>query len=145
MSETLFPPSVMDARIMQTDDYKRMYERSAIGILRSTPDGQYIMANPAAVRLHGYDSEAELLEAVRNLAHEVYVDPADRVTLSGLLERDGSVEAFECEIYRHKTKERIWVRQNIFQITDDDGQLCCFEGFVEDITEQKRAEEENRR
>ena len=145
MSDTLFHLSAAKARAIGVDDYKRMYDRSAIAIFRSTPDGRYIMANPAGVRLHGYDSEADLLRAVRDIADEVYVDPKDRQALRHRLEQHGAAEGFECEIYRHKTRERIWVRQNIFQIAGEDGRLSYLEGYVEDITERKRAEEENKR
>lgn len=122
-----------------------MYEMAAIGIFRSTPDGRYIMANPAGVRMHGYDSEAELLGAVRSIADEIYVDPRDRETMRHRLEEHGSIEGFECEIYRHKTKERFWVRQNIFRVTDEDGRGYCLEGYVEDVTDFKRAQEDLKR
>ena len=145
MSDTVFDLSALKARVVDVDDYKRMYDRSAIAIFRSSSDGRYIMANPAGVRLHGYDSEAELLKAVHNIADEVYVDPADREALRRLLDDTGAAEGFECEIYRHKTRERIWVRQNIFLVTDDEGRVICLEGYVEDISERKYAEEENKR
>ncbi len=127
---------------LSLEDYKRLYERSAIGVFRSIPEGRYIAVNPAGVRMHGYESEAELLRAVRDIATEVYVHPEDRATLRATLENKGAVLGFECEIYRHKTGERFWARQNIWRITGEDGRLRFFEGHVEDITERKRADEE---
>ena len=142
MSDSLSQPSTHPSRTIHADDYKRMYEMSAIGIFRSTSDGRYVMANPAGVRMHGYESEIELLRAVHSIADEVYVNPRDRETMSQLLEEHGSVEGLECELYRHKTKERFWVRQNIFRVTDEEGRLWYLEGYVEDITERKRMEED---
>jgi len=127
--------------IIRADNHERLFELSAIGIFRSTPAGRYLMANPAGVRMHGYSSEAELLRAVRNVGDEVYVDPGNRQTISQLLEEHGSVEGYECQIYRHKTKEPIWVRQNIYLATDAEGRPWYLDGFVEDITESKRVEE----
>ncbi|MDP6709083.1 MAG: PAS domain-containing protein, partial [Alphaproteobacteria bacterium] len=101
---------------------------SSIGIFRSTADGRYVMANPAGARMHGYDSEAELLRAVRNIAKDVYVDAEDRETMRRLLEEQGFVEGFECEILRHKTRERIWVRQNVYRIMNDAGRPWYLEG-----------------
>ena len=122
-------------------DYKRIFERSAIAIFRSTTDGRYIRANPAAARLHGYDCEADLLRAVSNVAEEIYVNPEDRETMRRRLVEQGSVEGFECEIYRHKSRERIWVRQNVYPINDRQGRLRYLEGYVEDLTSHFRIEE----
>ncbi len=124
----------------QAENYERVYTQSAIGIFRSTPDGQYIAANPAAVRLHGYDSEQELLQAVGDVGEEIYVRPQDRIALRNMLEKHGEAFGFECEIYRHKTGERCWVRQNIWKISDNEGRLRYLEGHVEDITERKNFE-----
>jgi PAS domain S-box-containing protein len=123
-------------------DYRRVYERSAIGIFKSSPEGRYIAANPAAVRLHGYDSERELLQAVRNIGKEVYVHPEDRDNMRRMLEDSDAVIGYECELFRHKTKQRCWVRQNVWALRDDSGRLLYLEGHVEDISERKRAEQE---
>ncbi len=130
-----------DARL-SLEDYERLYERSAIGVFRSIPEGRYTAVNPAGVRMHGYESEDELLRAVRDIATEIYVRPEDRATLRAFLEDRGEVLGFECELYRHKTGERFWARQNLWRIMGEDGRLRFFEGHVEDITERKRADEE---
>lgn len=131
-----------DVTVQQDQDarYERIYDRAAIGIFRSTPEGRYFSANPAAVRLHGYDSEAELLDAVADVGEEVYVDPADREALKRALETDGHAFGFESRIVRHKTKEPCWVRQNVWKVADSDGNFLYLEGHVEDITERKNAE-----
>ena len=121
--------------------YARIYDKSAIGIFRSSPEGRYISANPAGVRLHGYDSESEMLQAVADISTEVYVDPEDRETLTGLLQQQDSVLGFESQIYRHKTGQRCWVRQNIWKVFDATGQLLYLEGHVEDIDEHKTFEQ----
>ena len=144
MSDPVSGSSTDHAEVIRADNYRRLYETSAIGIFRSTPDGGYVMANPAGVRMHGYDSEAELLRAVRNIAGEVYVDPEDREAMRQLLVDQGFVEGFECEIYRHRSKERLWVRQNVYRVTDEAGRLWYLEGYVEDITDRKRVETELR-
>ncbi len=123
------------------DLWRRLYERSGIAIFQSSPEGHYIRANPAGARMHGYDSEAALLQAVRDIGREVYCNPKDRETMRALIEEHGAVEGFECQIYRHRTGERFWVRQNIYPVTDDDGRLLHWEGYVEDVTDRKRAEE----
>ncbi|MDP6705342.1 MAG: PAS domain S-box protein [Alphaproteobacteria bacterium] len=133
--------NVLQAPADDNELYRRMYELSAIGMFRSTPDGRYITANPAGARLHGYDSEAELLRAAPHIADEIYVDAEDRAELRRLLEERGAVVGFECQIYRHKTGERIWVRQNVCRVTDEHGRTAYLEGCVEDISDRKRNEQ----
>jgi signal transduction histidine kinase len=54
--------------------------------------------------------------------------------------RDGTVRNFESEIYRHKTRERIWISENARLVRDDSGQPQHYEGTVEEITERKSFE-----
>jgi len=97
---------------MASADFSTFFELLPIGAYRSTPDGRQIRANAALVRLDGYESEAEMLAATKDLATEWYVDPQRRVLFKELLAKHGRVINFDSEVYRHKTRERIWVRVN---------------------------------
>ena len=123
-------------------DYRRIFERASEGIYRSTPDGRQLRANPALCALNGYASEAEQLAGVTDIAREWYVDPARRDTFRALLARDGAVHDFESEIYRHATRERIWISENAYLVRDADGAPLFYEGTVRDITDRKHAEAE---
>jgi len=120
------------------DDFRSLFEFLPIGAYRSRPDGTQLRANPALVRMNGYDSEVELLAAVRNIAREWYVDPARRTLFVQLLERDGQVTGFESEVWRHKTRERIWVSENAHIVRNAAGEVSFFEGTVEEISERVR-------
>ena len=50
----------------------------------------------------------------------------------------GSVKNFISEVYRLQTRERIWVSENAWTITDDSGNVLFYEGVVEDITDRVR-------
>ncbi len=126
------------ARIAQ--DLGRIFDNAAEGIYRSTPDGRQLRANPALVRLNGYASEAEMLAAVNDIAAEWYVDSARRDEFKRLLERDGRVNGFVSEVYRHKTRERIWISENAWVVRDAAGRPLFYEGTVVDVTMSKRAE-----
>ena len=117
----------------------RVFDNAAEGIYRSTPDGRQLRANPALVRLNGYDSEEELLTAVNDIASEWYVEPGRRDAFKALLERDGRVSGFESEVYRHKTRERIWVSENAWIVRDEQGRTLFYEGTVVDITDRRTA------
>jgi PAS domain S-box-containing protein len=125
-------------------DYRRIFERASEGIYRSSPDGRQLRANPALCALNGYASEAEQLAGVTDIAVEWYVEPTRRATFREILARDGVVREFESEIYRHATRERIWVSENAYLVRDENGAPLFYEGTVRDITDRKRAEAEAR-
>ena len=120
--------------------YRVIFENATEGIYLSSLDGRNIRANPALVRLNGYESEAEMLAEVNDIAGEWYVDPDRRRQFQDLMERDGRVTGFESEIYRYKTRERIWISENARAVRDADGRILHYEGTVVDITARKRAE-----
>jgi PAS domain S-box-containing protein len=123
----------MDA---ERSDFSALFEALPIGAYRSRPDGTMLRANPALVRLNGYQDEAELLRAVRDIAREWYVDPGRRAEFMRRLDGDGRVTAFVSEVWRHKTRERIWITENAAVVRDAAGQVLCYEGTVEEITER---------
>jgi two-component system sensor histidine kinase/response regulator len=119
--------------------FRDIYENVSEGIYRSSIDGRQLSANPALVRLNGYASEAEMLAAVQNIAAEWYVDPRRRDLFCKLLLEHGRVENFVSEVYRHKTRERIWISENARLVRDrTSGAPLYFEGTVREITETVR-------
>ncbi len=121
-------------------DYRSIFDNAVDGIYRSSPEGRQLKANPALVRLNGYETEAEMLRAVNDIGSEWYVRRGRRAEFKRLLEQDGKVENFNSEIYRHKTRERIWISENARLVRDQYGAPLFYEGTVRDITQQRRAE-----
>ena len=119
---------------MHRPDFSTLFDLLPIGAYRSTVDGRQLRANAALVRLNGYDTEAELLAAVNDIALEWYVDPGQRERFRAMIDRDGQVVNFRSEVYRHKTRERIWTLENAHVVRDTDGSVLFYEGTVEDIT-----------
>ena len=117
-----------------------LFEFLPIGAYRSSTSGRMLRANPALVRLNGYSSEAEMIQAVNDIAQEWYVDPQRRNTFTQWMERDGSVVDFVSEIYRHKTRERIWIRETAHVVRDAAGAVLYYEGTVENITASQKAQ-----
>lgn len=106
------------------------------GIYRSSLDGRQLSANPALVRLNGYGSEAEMLASVKDIATEWYVEPTRRKEFQEILYRDGRVENFVSEIYRHKTRERIWISESARLVEDRrTGKPLYYEGSVREVTQ----------
>jgi PAS domain S-box-containing protein len=117
-----------------------LFELLPIGAYRSSTEGRQLRANMALARLNGYDDEAQLLAAVKDIGREWYVDPRRRAEFRQLMQRDGQVIDFVSEVYRHRTRERIWIRENAHLVNAEDGSTLCYEGTVEDITAQRHAE-----
>ena len=124
---------------MIADPNTLLFDRLPIGAYRSTPAGRQLRANAALVRLNGYASEEEMLAATNDLERGWYIHPGRRQLFKALIDRDGQVTDFVSEVYRHKTRERIWVRETAYAVRDAQGQVVYYEGTVEDITERHLA------
>ncbi len=118
--------------------FATLFDFLPIGAYRSLPDGTQLRANPALVRLNGYDSEAQMLAAVRDIAVEWYVERDRRAQFREALERDGQVLSFVSEVFRHRSRERIWVSENAHVVRDASGAVAYYEGTVEEITHRVR-------
>ncbi len=125
---------------MHHADFSTLFELLPIGAYRSSVNGRQLRANAALVRINGYACEAEMLAAVNDIGQEWYVDPDRRKGFLDLIERDGKVVNFRSEVYRHKTRERIWILENAHVVRDNQGALLYFEGTVEDVTEAHRSQ-----
>lgn len=124
---------------MATEDFSTLFDLLPIGAYRCTPDGRQLRANAAMVRLHGYPSERAMLMAFNKVAADSYVLPGRREEFKSSLQADGKVVGLVSEAYRHRTRERIWIREHAHQVRDAFGKLLFYEGTVEDITDQYRA------
>jgi diguanylate cyclase (GGDEF)-like protein/PAS domain S-box-containing protein len=118
--------------------YRSLFENATYGIYRSSFEGRQLHANPALVRLNGYDSEAEMLAAVHDIAREWYVKPGRREEFIDELYSKGRVVDFVSEIYRHKTRERIWISETAWLVYDETGAPKYVEGTLVEATERMR-------
>ena len=134
-----------EARHREAEEkYRSIFENAAIGIFRTTPGGRYAEANPAAARILGYDSPEELVDRITDIGRQIYVDSDRRREFVGLMEEAGSVVEFESQMYR-EDGSTAWVSESARAVWAPDGTVLYYEGFSEDITARKRAEEELRR
>lgn len=124
------------------EEYRSLFENSSAGIFRSTLDGKQLRANPALVRMNGFETEAEMLAEVNNIGTEWYVDPKRRAEFIEIMERDGRTTDFVSEVYRYRTRERIWVSEAAWLVRDKDGNPAYYEGMIVDATERMQTEAE---
>jgi PAS domain S-box-containing protein len=129
-----------DALRVAEEKYRLIFENSMEGIYQSTPQGQFITANPALAHMFGYSSPEELMASASDLNHLFYVDPNRRPEFMRLLDENGAVSGFESQIYR-KDGSLVWVSENAHLVRDEIGGIRYYEGTVLDITERRQAAE----
>jgi PAS domain S-box-containing protein len=121
--------------------FRRFIENLPLGVYRSTPDGRVLMANPALLRMLGYDSWQEL--AFRNLEGEGFEAGHPRSAFCEQIEREGEARGLETACKR-RDGSVIFVRESARAFRADDGRVLYYDGIVEDVTEPRRLEEQLR-
>ena len=119
--------------------YREIFEHALEGILRATFDGRLLVANPAMARIFGYDSPAQMVESVTDIAGQLCVDPEQGQAFFRIACEQGSISRYECQM-RRRDGRVIWVSHNGQAIRDDRGEILYYDGVLEDITERKRTE-----
>jgi PAS domain S-box-containing protein len=117
--------------------FRGIFENSLIGIYRTTPDGRVLMANPTLVSMMGYSTSEEL--AALDLENPANFPIVPRSDFKERIEVDGRVVGLE-SIWLRKDRSRLFVRESARVVRDAQGNSLYYEGTVEDITEQKKAE-----
>ena len=124
------------------EKYRSLVDNLNVGVYRNKPQfpGKWLWANPAFVRIFGYDSLQECLE---HPVTDTYVDPEERKKLIHLLETDGSVKDYELQ-QKKKDGTHIWVSVTAQVKKSPDGTIEWIDGICDDITALKDAEERGR-
>ena len=122
--------------------YRSLFEQSPLGIYRTTPEGRILVANPALLQMLGYSSMDEVRSL--NLEETGFEPEYPRHLFKDAIERVGEVRGFET-IWTAKDGRRAYLRHTARQIRGADGKSLYYEGVVEDVTAQRRAQEERRR
>lgn len=115
--------------------YRAFFDHAVDGIFRTTPDGHYLAANQALCDIYGYANPEALVAALTDIGGQLYVEPRRRDEFRALMQANDVVTNFVSEIY-HRSGTRIWISENARAVRDWSGQLLCYEGTVEDVTEK---------
>ena len=127
-----------DTPVGRDEGYREIFENAPIGVYRSTPDGRVLMANPALVRMFGYDSFDEMSSI--NLQQHGYHPDTPREMFIEAIEKTGVVTGYEA-VFVRKDGKHMPIRENVKAVKDGNGSTIYYEGTVEDISEKKKAEE----
>ena len=123
--------------------YRSIFEKALEGIFQVAPDGKLIGANPALASMYGYSSPEDMMGAISNVHHQLYIDAHRRQQMLEQLAVALAVENHESEV-RHRDGSTFWVSENWSAVQDNSGQLLYYVGTVEDITARKVVEQELR-
>ncbi len=116
--------------------FSELFESLREGILFSTPDGRVLDANPALVRMLGFEKKEDLLRS--NFA-EFYERPEDREKLIRSLDEKGSIQDVEV-VLRRKDGKRIYCQTSSVAIRDASGKPVRLQGTIVDVTERMEIE-----
>lgn len=120
-------------------NFSNLFEAATEGIFRSSPEGRFINVNAAMAQIFGYSSPEEMLEKVTAISTQIHLSAESRHQFTEELERNNVIEKFEAQNLK-KDGSIIWTSTNARAVKDKNGQILYYEGFVTDITKQKKAE-----
>jgi PAS domain S-box-containing protein len=96
--------------------------------------------NPALAKIFGYDSPEDFIDSVTDLASQAYGSPEYRREFLRQIAAQGYVQNFEAP-YIKKDGSRGWLVMNARAVRDNQDNIVCYEGMIQDINYRKRAEE----
>ncbi|HEY6304635.1 MAG TPA: ATP-binding protein [Terriglobales bacterium] len=130
------------ARQVAEEKYRMLFEQAQEGVFVATPAGELLDCNDAFVTMLGYGSRDELMALdMGSVLHSV---AEEREAFRKEIEAHNYVRNFEITV-RRKDGTLLVVAQSCFATRDSSGNIERYQGFVLDITEKKRSEDEMRR
>jgi two-component system NtrC family sensor kinase len=122
--------------------YRELFDNIQEGLFFSTPDGRFIEVNDALVRMLGYGSRDELLQA--DVRTQVYFSAERHQELAREMQEHGVVRNHE-ETLRRRDGSAVYVLINAFAVRDTHGRVLQFRGLMLDISGLKTFQAELQR
>lgn len=122
--------------------YRELFDNIQEGLFFSTPDGRFIEVNDALVRMLGYASRDELLQA--DVRTQVYFSAERHLELAREMQEHGVVRNHE-ETLRRRDGSVVYVLINAFAVRDTLGRVTQFRGLMLDISGLKTFQAELQR
>ena len=122
--------------------YRELFDNIQEGLFFTTPEGRFIEVNEALVRMLGFESREDLLQA--EVPTQICYSEERRRELTHLMEQHGSLRNYQ-ETLRRKDGALIHVLMNAFAVRDAHGRITQFRGLMLDITDLKNFQAELQR
>jgi two-component system cell cycle sensor histidine kinase/response regulator CckA len=120
--------------------YRALFVESLAGNYVSTAEGQLLACNPTFARMMGYDSPEE---ACMHPTTEYYANESSRLDFLALVRARKRIELHEDSLQR-RDGSTLQILENVIGHFDASGDLVEIHGFVIDVTDRKRLEEQLR-
>ncbi len=124
------------------EKYRLLFDQVQEGVYVATPRGRLLDCNDAFVHMLGYEKQEELLAL--NLDEDIRVDAGQRDAFRREIDQQNYVRNFEVTM-RRKNGTLLLAAESSFATRDAAGRVERYQGFVLDVTEKRRAEDEMRR
>ena len=124
------------------EKYRLLFEQVQEGVYVAAPDGRLLDCNDAFVHMLGYRTRQELLDL--NLDEHIRADAAQRDAFHIEIELQDYVRNFDMTM-RRKDGTPLLAAESSFATRGAGGRIERLQGFVLDVTEKRRAEDEMRR
>ncbi|MBF0527887.1 MAG: PAS domain S-box protein [Deltaproteobacteria bacterium] len=120
--------------------YRDIFENAVEGIFQSSLEGRFLNVNSAMARMCLYDSPADMISSITDIASQYFVNPEERRRKKDLVEKLGRLDGFVAQVYR-KDGTKIWTLENTRAVRTGQDPTIYYEGTCQDITWRKEAEE----
>jgi len=118
--------------------YRMLFENALVGILKSTEEGQILMANDAMINMLGYGSFEEFSKIK---AYEFYQNKNDREVFIKSIKEKKTIKGFET-VFLKKDGSPIVIHTNARFVENIENNESFIEGTIEDVTSKHKIEEE---
>src|SRR6266481_5376855 len=122
--------------------YRLLFEQVQQGVFVATPEGKLLDCNDAFVQMLGYETREELMAL--NINETVYASPEQRAAFRTEIDLHNHVRNFEVTLQR-KDGALLTAAESSFATRDGSGKVERYQGFLLDMTEKKRVDDEMRR
>lgn len=129
--------------VSETEDLQQLrdlFRQAPIGILRTTFDGCILTANQAFAKMLGYKSFKDFSTPSPRKVTDLYEDPSSREQVIRMLAQKHDGPLHIESRWRRKDGTVFPCRIHVRATVDGSRNVKYFEGFVEDISEQKTIE-----
>ena len=130
-----------DRRIAE-EKYRLLFEQVQEGVFVATPEGKLLDCNDAFMRMLGHTRREDLMGV--NVDTDLYASPEQRDVFRRQVEQNNYVRNFEVTL-RRKDGTLLSAMESSFATRNAEGKIERYQGFLLDMTEKKRAEDEIRR
>jgi two-component system, cell cycle sensor histidine kinase and response regulator CckA len=121
--------------------FRSVVEGAPYGIYRASPEGKFLLVNPALLKMLGHESEDELIS--RHLPGDLFRNSGEWQRFTDLLMQMEQTKDFEVD-WTRQDGVAITVRCSGRRIKDESGGAAYFEVFAEDVTEKRVLEKQLR-